>query len=416
MKVLNVLSLLICGFSVGWVAHSFYRSEGAVRGPAAVYSSPSSQSISQSSSRPNETTPNNRRVSKSQQELSLVQAAESPKHAKSPSLIELLNAGQYLDAIDLFQTAQSDNAKVAVELRRELLAYMTALMAADNGEEFTALVDAYLSYIFDDVDVLLLLAEFNKKADYYSEAISVYQLAKEYAYRLDAKKKVKAAFSLFLGDVDQVLAAQQDWYGLAQVYGQAELVGLLASRQQLRFAEVYISGDEHYLGRQVITQLIDQGKLVSEAKSLLAQLNTDDQNALTQDSASQYETAVALEKYGNQYLVNLVLDDQTSVRLLMDTGASVTTLSTSAFERISAEVDTVDVATRMFNTANGLAKGRIVRVDSVSLGEFSLQDTNIAILDFEMSGGIDGLLGMNVLGAFKFQIEPTGPKLLLTPR
>lgn len=416
MKVLNVLSLLICGFSVGWVAHSIFRSEGAVRGPTAVYSSPSSLSILKSSSRPNDTRSSNRRGTNPQAELSLVQAVGSPKNAKSPSLIELLNAGQYLEAIDLFQTAQSDNAKVAVELRRELLAYMTALMAADSREEFTELADAYLSYVFDDVDVLLLLAEFNKKIDYYSEAISIYQLAKEYAYRLDAKKKVKAAFSLFLADVDQVLAAQQDWYGLAQVYAQAELVELLSSRQQLRFAEVYLSGEEHYLGRQVITQLIDQGKLVSEAKSLLAQLNSDGQNSLAQDSASQYETAVALEKYGNQYLVNLVLDDQTSVRLLMDTGASVTTLSTSAFERIRGDVDTVDVATRMFNTANGLAKGRIVRVDSVSLGEFSLQDTNIAILDFEMSGGIDGLLGMNVLGAFKFQIEPTGPKLLLTPR
>ena len=42
-----------------------------------------------------------------------------------------------------------------------------------------------------------------------------------------------------------------------------------------------------------------------------------------------------------------------------------------------------------------------------------LQDTLIALIDFDPERQIDGLLGINILGQFRFQIDQEDSRLLL---
>ena len=43
-----------------------------------------------------------------------------------------------------------------------------------------------------------------------------------------------------------------------------------------------------------------------------------------------------------------------------------------------------------------------------------MNNTQIAVLEFDMNQGVDGLLGMNVLGQFRFQIDQENTQLLLS--
>lgn len=94
----------------------------------------------------------------------------------------------------------------------------------------------------------------------------------------------------------------------------------------------------------------------------------------------------------------------------------MTTLSRQAFQALSNANDFDLMGQRMFNTANGITKGNIYRVDHLEIGRFMLNDAQIAVLDFKMPEGVDGLLGMNVLEHFRFHIDQEKQLLYLADR
>ena len=46
----------------------------------------------------------------------------------------------------------------------------------------------------------------------------------------------------------------------------------------------------------------------------------------------------------------------------------------------------------------------------------TIADTPIAVLDFESGNGVDGLLGMNVLRNYRFEIDQDRDLLRMSPR
>jgi clan AA aspartic protease (TIGR02281 family) len=104
------------------------------------------------------------------------------------------------------------------------------------------------------------------------------------------------------------------------------------------------------------------------------------------------------------------------VALLIDTGASMTTLSQAAFHALSTKHTFNLMGQRMFSTANGIAKGDIYRVERLKLGKFTLNGSQLAVLNFTMPAGVDGLLGMNVLAQFRFHIDQEKQLLYLADR
>jgi len=66
--------------------------------------------------------------------------------------------------------------------------------------------------------------------------------------------------------------------------------------------------------------------------------------------------------------------------------------------------------------ANGLTQGEIYRVASISMGDARVDNLDIAVLDYEPPAGVDGLLGMNVLRNYRFEIDQDRELLYLRPR
>ncbi len=101
------------------------------------------------------------------------------------------------------------------------------------------------------------------------------------------------------------------------------------------------------------------------------------------------------------------------ITLLIDTGASITTLSTETFNSLKTQYQATLVGTRLFQTANGTTKGTVYTFDTLALGSYQMNNVQIAILNFDMKGNIGGLLGMNVLRRYRFQIDQENNVLLL---
>lgn len=102
----------------------------------------------------------------------------------------------------------------------------------------------------------------------------------------------------------------------------------------------------------------------------------------------------------------------TSIDFLVDSGASVTTLSWGDAERAGLAVDGLRFD-RMVRTANGTALAARARLERLAIGPYVLRNVGVSVMP---RGALDtSLLGMNVLDSFaSWQVE--GDRLVLTAR
>ena len=328
-----------------------------------------------------------------------------------------LTAHNYVAAIDIYQVSLDANDTGDLGLKPLLMEHIEMLISSSSQGQFTELTELYLSVFYDDIDVLLSLAKFNRSTGFLAEAAAILHLVKSYAYTNRDKITVEATIDDFISQVHTDLVSADDLFGLANFYQQMHRLNLLRPMHRLRQAQLSIQTGSMASAREILADLIQEPSVSAEAEQIM--LNHQQELSLGKGNKmamkNGYSDQIALARRGNQYLADLEIQD-TKVALLIDTGASMTTLSQQAFQALSNNHTFDLLGQRIFNTANGIAKGNIYQVDSLTLGRFTLAGIQIAVLDFSMPDGVDGLLGMNILANFRFHIDQKTQMLYLADR
>ena len=328
-----------------------------------------------------------------------------------------LTAHNYVAAIDIYQVSLDANDTGDLGLKPLLMEHIEMLISSSSQSQFTELTELYLSVFYDDIDVLLSLAKFNRSTGFLAEAAAILHLVKSYAYTNRDKITVEATIDDFISQVHTDLVSADDLFGLANIYQQMHRLNLLTPMHRLRQAQLSIQTGSMASAREILADLIQEPSVSAEAEQIM--LNHQQELSLGKGNKmamkNGYSDQIILARRGNQYLADLEIQD-TKVALLIDTGASMTTLSQQAFQTLSNNHTFNLLGQRIFNTANGIAKGNIYQVDSLTLGRFTMAGIQIAVLDFSMPDGVDGLLGMNILANFRFHIDQKAQMLYLADR
>lgn len=328
-----------------------------------------------------------------------------------------LTAHNYVAAIDIYQVSLDANDTGDLGLKPLLMEHIEMLISSSSQSQFTELTELYLSVFYDDIDVLLSLAKFNRSTGFLAEAAAILHLVKSYAYTNRDKITVEATIDDFISQVHTDLVSADDLFGLANIYQQMHRLNLLTPMHRLRQAQLSIQTGSMASAREILADLIQEPSVSAEAEQIM--LNHQQELSLGKGNKmamkNGYSDQIILARRGNQYLADLEIQD-TKVALLIDTGASMTTLSQQAFQTLSNNHTFDLLGQRIFNTANGIAKGNIYQVDSLTLGRFTMAGIQIAVLDFSMPDGVDGLLGMNILANFRFHIDQKAQMLYLADR
>lgn len=414
--------LLIIGFSFGWLGRDWWLGDGElpVASQDVGVSSPSLENrplVDDVDIPLNNSEPLNVTAGDGVAVVESNQSVRSGDELSTTAMFEqLLDAFQYQAATVLYQEQDLRDGAALGRLRALLLKRLDTLMTAREYTRFSELVDAFLSVYYDDVEVLLQLAEFNYSNGFYIEAVNVFQLVKTYAYSTAQQQLWFSRFDEFVNAVDQYYSGQEDWFSLSGFYSHIDVLGLLSASYQYRQAIAYLNSGDESGAIARLKPLIDDSKVGDKARLALSELEGSNLAASAQDNPFRDAKSVALQQAGNQYLVDLQINRRDDVTLLIDTGASMTTLSRSAFLSLSSRQRARLVGKRVFQTANGVTQGSVYRVDQLRLGAFQLSNVDIAVLDFSLSSGVEGLLGMNVLGQFRFQIDQDNVSLLLNEK
>lgn len=123
--------------------------------------------------------------------------------------------------------------------------------------------------------------------------------------------------------------------------------------------------------------------------------------------------SVPLERLGSLWVVTVQVNGTRSAKLILDTGASHTMLSYAVARDLVLWAQGPTTSMTM-QTAGGTVQANVVPIDSISLGGAEVRNTVATIYDLpEVPAGIEGLLGLDVLGHFTVTLDVAKHRLLL---
>jgi len=328
----------------------------------------------------------------------------------------LLQQQQWMLALDVYQAyydafMQLDSINALNHpLKAQLVKTMLFLSASDEQKELDSLINYTLLLYKQDADfiqikmnVFIKRAELSKALDLYFTNVNQF--------------KNQSDNQFFIDQFDKWLGSQFNVWFLNQSYQSIEFIWL----KLVRFDPTRVLWQI-----QLTKSLIGQEKY-KEALAVIKpfQFDWDHQNEieeLIQNINNNYEHKnIDLVKIGNHYQVkgqfsdNKIYPDQVTLNLLIDTGASFTVIDQQVFEGLFANLSVEYVKTVNTNTANGRVEAKMYEVAVFSIGEYTVKDFNILVIDFLQEGSSNqGLLGMNFLQNFKFNIDQVNSVLYLS--
>jgi predicted aspartyl protease len=169
---------------------------------------------------------------------------------------------------------------------------------------------------------------------------------------------------------------------------------------QLELAHAHTKLDNHTAAEDIYASLRYHPELGEIAQYALARIRNSETErpsvASAQGSAEKLlmkDVVVPLIAAGNSFLIDASIERQGS-RLLLDTGASITALSSELIQRLNLVPTGQSIR---LSTANGLKLARLYQVKNLSLGRLTLQNMIVAEIDLDRRGGFNGLLGTDAL-------------------
>lgn len=116
------------------------------------------------------------------------------------------------------------------------------------------------------------------------------------------------------------------------------------------------------------------------------------------------KASIPFEKQGSVVVVDATLNRKTTTRLVVDTGASYTMISSATAKELNIDTSR-DQRTAPFQTANGTIQAPLVSLDSITVGGIEIKNLTAAIHDIHADSRVSGLLGLDFLANFRMDID-----------
>jgi len=155
-----------------------------------------------------------------------------------------------------------------------------------------------------------------------------------------------------------------------------------------------------------LESLIGHAYYGKRAQKLLNELNR----------LSLIKATFPLIKQSPHYLIEGQLNSH-EITLLIDTGASISVLSEWFFEQKKDQFNPEFVRYATIDTAGGRVEAPIYRFEAFAIGEYMVRDIEFVVMALSQNdGAMQGLLGMNFLKYFAFNLDQDKQHLILQPR
>jgi clan AA aspartic protease (TIGR02281 family) len=339
------------------------------------------------------------------------QTPATSQQSLQPAFSVLLSKGRFEEAITQYESRDEAGRD---RLHPKLESFARRCLSECEPARFLELAQFWLAAFYDDIDMLLLLAEHQRREGSPEMAADTLLSARTYALSGQDREAIQQAVNSLTQETDTRYTAQDNWIELMGYYEYLQALDLNTPASELRQADLYTALGETARAQRLLKALMDQDIGADPAWTTQLRERLVDAPATAQSPSIALSNGLPLSRQGSHYLVDSQLNGEQLV-LMIDTGASITSISSEQFLRLPRQHFQL-MGSRMFNTANGYTLGEVYRAQTFTLGEYILKDITIAVLPFQAPDNADGLLGMNVLRNFRFEIDQDNSMLRLRLR
>jgi clan AA aspartic protease (TIGR02281 family) len=309
---------------------------------------------------------------------------------------------------------QADDAVMA-DARTQILAHARQLIADRRLSLAEQLLQHFLVIAYRDVEARVLLAAAYRGQEDFRTAIDQLYEARGYAYRPAMLQRISARIRSSVAELAQSLKRNEDQNALLVLYQHLVQLEPDYAPWFMGLAATQLALDDKEAARRSLLLVSQDPDVGAQAQALLSELSiavAGMQEADPWDSATEL-VGIPLHRSGNHFIVDARPAHGRSIRLLIDTGASLTIFTSDVLEQRGIRYQDTG-RTGVFNTANGPVQAPIYKLDSLAVGDWQVNHIEVGVLDLGSSSGVDGLLGMNFLNHFQFFIDQNNALLRLS--
>ncbi len=320
--------------------------------------------------------------------------------AHSIKVQNALNDEDYFLASYLLKSLE--NKAQLTELKSHWLNKVSELISRGELSEADKAITAYLEFDRDDIDFLYLQVDNYLKQQLVLTAIEYAYNIQYHVYTENQKHEVINHARQMVYEYVDIFIQNNQWLELQSFIEQL----MVTDVENLHLNWLYTSSlyelGEFELARNTIEPLLTAPNYKIKANALLTKI----QIALRQPDSIQ------LTKQGEHFIVQATINETFNVALMIDTGASISLLSEQAFTEVNKFTKVSYIEDITLNTAGGLVTASIYQAESLSIQGYLVKDFVFAVSPY-VGASNDGLLGMNYLRAFEFNIDQRNNLLIL---
>lgn len=313
---------------------------------------------------------------------------------------QLIVDRQFEAAVDAANLLYSNlNSAQANRLKQLFLAQAEQLRDNKQTSRGLTLLKIF-AQSFDDIDAWELIGQFASSLKDWPTAIDAYTRYSLLEYQPDLLENKLRELTKVANLHRNDLQKRGDSLSVRNLFQKLYEAHPSYARFQLSLSEAQIALGDIDAARQLLDILQYDPDLGNVAQQTLAQLDDDAQRSKLKQLAKQpkeeflpSDIVVPLTKIGNSFLANVSFNNK-PVRMLLDTGASITSMSADAIRRLGFEPIGRSI---QISTANGLTAAPLYRADKVRLGRFNIEGLVVAEINLGREGQFQGLLGTDLL-------------------
>ncbi|WP_159084105.1 retropepsin-like aspartic protease family protein [Saccharobesus litoralis] len=305
----------------------------------------------------------------------------------------------YYVAVDLLQDVQQLDEIHASnhfsQLKNTWLDSLATWINQQNIEQSSQFLAAMLNYYPHDKAFMPLQAELHVVTGNILEAVRVYDDLLPYAEnQSEVDAWLQTSAKLVIRQVESLVTRAQwheliDFIDIVEVLNE-QLIATPAWKIEALIALQNYAEAEYQL--EILSHQPEFNVLVDELRGKIIRLQAE-------------SIAIPIQVLNNQMAVTARLDEESDVKLLIDTGAAMTVISDAAFQRLRSRMTFDFVREQRMNTAGGYASADIYRINLLSLQDARVTPIQIAVMPLNLNHGLEGLLGMNFLRFYQFHFE-----------
>ena len=323
------------------------------------------------------------------------------EHTLLPSQNSISRQQQRL--IDLRQQASSIEQASQSELPHS--AHLNAFMHALNDHQLDLALELFYELDQPTLAQLLKLAELAYETrDYKLLFSTLYEF--RYGLDFDEENLLLSKITEWVEKVDETLGDKQQYDELVSIYRQLTSLEAENTLYYLRLSYWQLQAGQPFAASQSLLGARNDIELKTEVAQLQVAIN------LYEEYGAHIDIPLSAE--GEHYLVPVTIGNTETLQLMLDTGASKTVVKQSVLNS-NRSIVTEKLSELLMNTANGQVVGYSVNVSDVKIGTLNLNSLDVVLMELP-NFKYDGLLGMNVLSQFDFNIDQENAILRLLPK